>query len=239
MTSIVLRQRLATVVLLAHPIVLLIGSVTRALRSSLIDALFPAAVLAGTTVLGVALWRRSPVVHWLGILAAITWLVAAGIRWAMTFRELNAVSATVWPFDQLILGAGAALAAAALSLWLWDRSADDGTLSTARAARRVVVGTVAVEAVLAVAILTFGFAPDFGNNEPWYRVVVGLAHVPGIMALASLDQCCGFAGGVVLSDAVDPFWGGLYLEGLPILALMNATVVAGLIVLMTAARRPR
>jgi hypothetical protein len=95
----------------------------------------------------------------------------------------------------------------------------------------------AAAAAFGIAVLLMALVAVFGLGAfgaRWYQDALLLAHTPGILLLTSMGFCCGYRNGLVLSDVLDPHWGGLTPLGIPILTTANA---AGLLLLLLLVRR--
>jgi hypothetical protein len=89
--------------------------------------------------------------------------------------------------------------------------------------QRIVGPVVVLEAVIFLMIAKFGL----GAFQPSHlQISLLMSQLPAIWLLQKLGWCCGYSGGLVLTDSLDLHWGGLTPLGVPILFITNSALVA-------------
>ncbi|HEV3051782.1 MAG TPA: hypothetical protein VGX50_15860 [Longimicrobium sp.] len=105
----------------------------------------------------------------------------------------------------------------------------DSTLPGARR-RAVTFAAVALgmELVLMALIARFGIGSVFGPRS-WNQLALGLSQVPGEILLSQMRMCCGYSNHTIISDWIDPHWGGITRQGIPTLVAANTVGLVGVL----------
>jgi hypothetical protein len=127
-----------------------------------------------------------------------------------------------------LAGAVCGLVAGACALAAAECLAARMPRSERRVLGRVVAPVAVLQAVVFLMIAGFGLG-SLGTRA--FQAFLLLTQLPAITLLRQMGWCCGVSGGLVLTDVIDPHWGGLTAIGIPILFIVNTTAVAAVLML--------
>lgn len=85
---------------------------------------------------------------------------------------------------------------------------------------------LAVELVLMALIARVGVGGFSGHG---YQDALRLSQLPGETILGQMGMCCGYENETIISDVIDPHFGGITRGGIPTLIAANALGLAGIL----------
>jgi hypothetical protein len=234
------QARLPALLLLVYPTVLVADVVIDLLRFGGVPVLADRLVLSGVflaTAIGV--WHGT---RWAHALALVLGPATAVILVLATAGAIHPEDFRAWPAEHLArlvlvpASVAIALTAAAIMLRRSGRitAMDDG--SPRGVVQKAALAAFGIELVLMLAIVVLGVGR---LDERWYQMALMVTQLPGVILLTAMRLCCGVANELVLTDAMDPHWGGLTAIGIPILTVANALGLLPLTLLAAAAWRWR
>lgn len=163
-------------------------------------------------MVGVHLWRGR---QWAYTSALVC---SAGLAAILVLYDV--ASASVWgregwrALEYVFSYLPAGLLAGAFALLALDRTFPGAR----RRAATFVAVALGLELVLMALIARFGVG---GFSGSWYQTVLGLTQIPGANLLSQLGMCCGYENETIISDVIDPHWGGITRHGIPTLVAAN------------------
>lgn len=211
--------RLASLLLLVYPALILAGSVRAALEYDYAGSLLSRLLLVIFLLLvSIHLWRGRPWAYTAALVSSaglgvvlVLYDVAVARLWGREAWEGFSVADHILDF----LPAVACLAAFGVLLRA------DGFAQARRRALAVGLGALGVELVLMALIARLGVGSFFGSR-PWYQLGLDLSQLPGEIILTQMGMCCGYENETLISDWIDPHWGGITRHGIPALVAANA-----------------
>lgn len=228
------KIRIASGLLLVYPAVSVFGSVRAAVVNEWPGYLMDGLLLAiYVVVVSLYLWRGR---RWAYTSALIC---SAGLAITMVLYEL--VIASLWgreaweewspsdyafhylPFVVLI----------AVSALLVRHEAFAGAR---RRALTLVGVALAAELVLIALITRYGIGSLFAG-QALHQVALDVSQLPGSALLVQMGMCCGYENHTIISDALDPHWGGITMQGLPVLIVANTLGLVPLVVMARSLRK--
>jgi hypothetical protein len=219
--------RTAAGLLLVYPALILTFNVAAAVQYRSAAYLLNGAVITVLlSVTGLYLWRRR------GWAYATALVCSAGL--AALLVLYMAASAYVWggemwkgmtlPRDALVVLPVAAPAAAFALL-----VRDDTFPGVRRRVLLLAAAALAIELLLMALIAVFGVG---GFSGDWYQDVLRLSQMPGETILDGMGMCCGYENETIISDVIDPHWGGITRHGMPTLVAANTLGVMPVLALI-------
>lgn len=222
--------RIAAALLLAYPTLMLVGKAVFIFHNGWsVYYLHGLPLVLFVAAVGVSLWRGRRWAYSTALfctaglaLLLVLYKVAMAFVWGSQASEGMTIFLWVLAF---LPEASAAIAFALLvrdGTFAWDRSRALTLMAAALAAEAALMGLIAWLGV-----------GGMGGPHSWYQLALGLSQAPGEVLLTQMGMCCGYENETIISDVIDPHWGGITRNGIPVLVVANAL---GLAAVFAAAR---